>query len=611
MYVGNIPFITSSVAFGLNKFHLMQRKVNLMRNFIFMLGAVILFSCSNPKNVSSLLSENSDVKLNTKIVSDLKKHKPDTFKLNLQGKSFVYGYADQLSLDVMVEVYNEDKKQIAFFDNPARGPEYFQFKTEKPGIYKLVIVPFKENEGKYSLLLTNAEPLATEPEKQIDQIVNASLHLSDGKIAPGVSIGVMQNGKMVYNKGFGYADIESEEKVTPKTIFHVASVSKQFTAFSIALLVDQGKLSLKDDIRKYLPEIYDFGKTITIDHLIHHTSGLRDQWNLLAMAGWRLDDVITKKQILRLISKQRELNFNPGDEMVYCNTGYTLLAEIVSRVSGKSFADWTQENIFQPIGMKNTLFYDDHEKIVMGRAYSYQPNPTGFKKSVLSYANAGATSLFTTPEDLSLWAMNFETMKVGSPRVMAMMDQRFILSKGDTISYAFAQDIGKYKSLNTRAHSGGDAGFRSFLLRFPDQHFSVSVFSNTASFNPGSLSYAIADLYLKDQLKEEKPKAEQGPPAPEEKKIPFDASKIKLAEFVGTFYSPELETAYTFAVENDTLWTHHQRHDDMKLTPLRQDVFQTSAWYLGEVEFLRNKANQITGLRASNGRVRGVKFEKK
>jgi hypothetical protein len=148
------------------------------------------------------------------------------------------------------------------------------------------------------------------------------------------------------------------------------------------------------------------------------------------------------------------------------------------------------------------------------------------------------------------------------------------------------------------------------LLRFPDQHFSVSVFSNSASFDPGSLSFAIADLYLKDQLKEEKPKANQ-PPPPEEKKIPFDASKVKLSEYAGTFYSPELETAYTFVVENDTLRTHHQRHDDMKMNPVRPDVFRASDWYLGEVEFQRNKANQITGLRASNGRVRGVKFEKK
>ncbi|MGC4023471.1 MAG: serine hydrolase domain-containing protein [Cyclobacteriaceae bacterium] len=582
-----------------------------MRPLIFVLCVVTMFSCNKPENSSSLSSENSDVKLNTKIDSELKKHKPDTFKLNLQSNSFVYGYTDQLSVDVMVEVYDTEKKQIGFFDGPARGPEYFQFKTDKPGIYKLVISPFQENEGKYSLLLTNAEPLATEPEKQIDQLVDASLHLSDGKIAPGVSIGVMKDGKMVYSKGFGYADIESEEKVTSKTIFHVASVSKQFTAFSIALLVDQGKLSLKDDIRKYLPEIHDFGKTITIDHLIHHTSGLRDQWNLLAMAGWRLDDVITKKQILRLISKQRELNFNPGDESVYCNTGYTLLAEIVSRVSGKSFADWTKENIFDPLEMKNTLFYDDHEKIVMGRAYSYQASNVGYKKSVLSYANAGATSLFTTPEDLSLWALNFEKMKVGNPNVMAMMDQRFILTKGDTISYAFAQDIGKYKSLNIRVHSGGDAGFRSFLLRFPDQHFSVAVFSNYANFDPGSLSYTIADMYLKDQLKEEKPKPDQPAPTPEGKKIVFDASKVKLGEYVGTFYSPELETAYTFAVENDTLRAHHQRHDDSKFSPIRPDVFQANQWFLGEVEFVRNKANQITGFRASNGRVRGVKFEKK
>ncbi len=163
----------------------------------------------------------------------------------------------------------------------------------------------------------------------------------------------------------------------------MASVSKQFTAFSIALLANEGKLALDDDIRKYLPEVPDFGKTITIKHLIHHTSGLRDQWNLLATAGWRMDDVITKKDILKMVEKQKELNFNPGEESLYCNTGYTLLGEIVSRVSGKSFAEWTKENIFHPLGMKNTLFYDDHEKIVKNRAYSYSSSGDGgFKKSI-------------------------------------------------------------------------------------------------------------------------------------------------------------------------------------------------------------------------------------
>ena len=341
-------------------------------------------------------------------------------------------------------------------------------------------------------------------EKAVDDLI-ASMVDTEGA---GVTVAVAKGDEMFFSKGYGLANTEYDIPNSPATIFHVASVSKQFTAFAITVLAEEGVISLDDDIRKYLPELHDFGHKITIKQLAHHTSGLRDQWNLLALAGWRLDDVITRKQVLRLISHQDELNFDPGDEFSYCNTGYTLMAEIVSRVTGKSFPEWCRENIFQPLDMDNTLFYDDHEKIVKNRAYSYQDSPEGLKKSVLSYANAGATSLFTTAEDLTKWANNFYSMKVGNERVMKQMEERLVLNKGDTIDYAFGQGISTYKGLKTVAHSGADAGYRSLLLRFPEQEFSIIVLSNLASFNPGKLAFGIADIYLKEQLREEPPKAE-------------------------------------------------------------------------------------------------------
>ena len=237
---------------------------------------------------------------------------------------------------------------------------------------------------------------------------------------------------------------------------------------------------------------------ITLNQLLHHTSGLRDQWDLLAMAGWRLDDIITKDQILRLVSQQKELNFTPGDKFNYCNTGFTLLAEVVARVSGQTFAEFTRTHIFEPLKMTHTLFYDDCEKIVKNRAYSYHADSTGMKKSILSYSNVGATSLFTTAEDLSQWAINFENPVVGKD-VIKKMNTRFVLNNGDTISYAMGQSIDKYKGLNVRAHDGADAGYRSSLYRFPDQKFSVNVLSNLASFNPSGMAVKIADIYLKDK----------------------------------------------------------------------------------------------------------------
>src|SRR5262245_32446755 len=182
--------------------------------------------------------------------------------------------------------------------------------------------------------------------------------------APGCAVGVLRDGQRLYSQGYGMADLEHGARITPTTVFHIASVSKQFTAFAIYLLAQEGKLALDDDVRKYLPELHDFGKTITIRHLIHHTSGLRDQWNLLAMAGWRLDDVITEKDILRLVWRQRELNFAPGDKQLYSNTGYTLLGVIVKRVSGQSLREYTQEHIFKPLGMQHTHFHDEYGELV-------------------------------------------------------------------------------------------------------------------------------------------------------------------------------------------------------------------------------------------------------
>src|SRR5258708_11516084 len=388
-----------------------------MKSKLIVTSLLILCACQPNGNKTMLVAEQSDLKPGVATFkATLKQHAADTFRLKLESGALVYGFANQLTADMVVEVYGTDKKMMAHFDGPAKGPELFDFNTNDGGIYKIVVTAFENQTGDYTLLIKGVDEVATQPEERVEQMMR--IMLGDSAITPGASVAVQKDGKLIYSKGFGYADLEYDIKNTPATIFHIASVSKQFTAFSIAMLVDQGKLSLDDDIRKYLPELHDFGSVITINHLIHHTSGLRDQWNLLLMAGWRLDDVITQKQIMRMISRQRELNFKPGEEMLYCNTGFTLLAEIVSRVTGKSFPDWTHKNIFEPLEMKNTLFYDDHEKMVKNRAYSYYQFKDGYKKSVLNYANVGATSLFTTVEDLSKWAVNFETMKVGNQKVM-------------------------------------------------------------------------------------------------------------------------------------------------------------------------------------------------
>jgi CubicO group peptidase (beta-lactamase class C family) len=345
-----------------------------------------------------------------------------------------------------------------------------------------------------------ADPLT----KKVDQLFATW----DKPESPGAAIAVIKDGAVVYKRGYGSANLEYNVPITPQTVFHVASVSKQFTAFAIALLASHGKLSLDDDIRKHLPEVPDFGKKITIRHLIHHTSGLRDQWTLLGMAGWRLDDVITKEHIMKMVRHQKELNFDPGAENLYSNTGYTLLAVIVERVSGQSFRDYTEANIFKPLGMTNTHFHDDHERIVKNRAYSYLPAGPGggFKAAPLNYANVGATSLFTTAEDLARWVINYEDKKLGGAEVIKQMQQVGILNSGKQLGYAFGLSIGPYRGLNTVGHAGGDAAYRSFAFWFPEQRFGVVVLSNFGTLNPQQMAMRIADIYLADKLTPEQPK---------------------------------------------------------------------------------------------------------
>jgi CubicO group peptidase (beta-lactamase class C family) len=405
-------------------------------------------------------------------------------------------------------------------------------------------------------LLQTSQSSNVSIEKRVDQLFS-QWNKPD---SPGAAVAVLKDGAVIYKRGYGIANLEYDVPITPSTVFHVASVSKQFTAFAVTMLANQGKLSLDDDIRKHLSEVPDFGKKITVKQLIHHTSGLRDQWELLAMAGWRLDDVITKEHILKMVRHEKELNFDPGHEHLYSNMGYTLLAVIVERVTGQSFRQYTQENIFKPLGMTNTHFHDDHEMIVKNRAYSYAPGISGFKLAALNYANVGATSLFTTAEDLAKWIQNFDDGKVGGTRIIEQMYEQGVLNNGKKISYAFGLDIGKYRGLSRVAHSGGDAGYRSNVIWFPEQKFGVVVLSNLANLNPARLAQQVADIYLADKLAPEEAKAK-----PDDRPA-FKLDPAVLDAYVGK-YQIESGIVVDISKENDRLFAQPAGGAKLEITP--------------------------------------------
>ncbi len=384
--------------------------------------------------------------------------------------------------------------------------------------------------------------------------------------SPGCSLAVIKDGAIIYKRGYGMANLDHDIQITPATVFHVASVSKQFTAMAIHLLAKQGKLSLDDEVKKYIAEFPDFGHKLTIRHLLHHTSGLRDQWSLLIMSGWRLsEDVVRDEDILELISRQKDLNFKPGDQHLYSNTGYTLMANIVKRVSGKSLREFADENIFKPLGMTSTFFRDDHAVIVKNQAYGYATTGTSFKFSVPNYDTVGASSLLTTVEDLARWDQNFYDFRVGGNSVIEAMQTPTKLNNGDNLEYAHGLVVSRYKGLKIVDHGGADAGYRSSLIRFPEQKFSVACLCNLANTNPGQLARQVADIYLADQLKPDAPK-------PKVEHVGVTLSEPQLKSKAGVYWNPAVEDFVKLTLTDGKLSVSGGTGSE--LIPLAENRFQ-------------------------------------
>jgi len=351
--------------------------------------------------------------------------------------------------------------------------------------------------------------------------------------SPGCALAIIENGKIIYERGYGSANLENAVPISPDSVFYIGSCSKQFTAASIALLAEQGKLSLDEEIRKYVPELPGYGGSLTVRQLIHHTSGLRDYLTLLDIAGLPFG-YFHKDDVLELISRQKELNFKPGEEYLYSNSGYFLLAVIVERVSGKSLRQFAEENIFAPLGMKNTHFHDDYTMIIKNRASGYFPaGKEKFKNYISTFDCVGSGGLYSTVKDLFLWDQNFYKPKVGDRDWLNLIQTPGTLNNGEKLNYAFGLVLGKYKGLKTVEHGGALEGYRANMLRFPEQNFSVICLSNLSSFNPGRLCQQVADIYLSSQFKEEKPKKKLA-----EGKF-LTLSENALKEKVGTFLEPK------------------------------------------------------------------------
>jgi len=393
--------------------------------------------------------------------------------------------------------------------------------------------------------------------------------------APGCALGVGKDGRAIYERGYGMANLETGTPIRPSSIFHVASVSKQFTATAIMLLARDGKLSVDDNIRKYLPEIPDYGTPITIRHLLTHTSGLRDQWELIALARGRFEeDRITEADVMDIVPRQKALNFKPGDEYLYSNTGFTLLTVIVKRVSGQSLRDFADARIFKPLGMSGTHFHDDYTLLVPNRTSAYQPRGSGWRVSVPNFDVYGATSLFTTAGDLLKWENNFDKPLVGDRALFKQMETQARLTNGDSTGYGFGLAMATYRGARVIEHNGADAGYRSYAGRFPDQGLAIAIACNASTANTTALARGVADVYLASVLGPAAASPERSNAGNEVAQQAVTVPAASLAKRAGTYIQPTTRTIVEIVARDGKLY-QSRAPNAPPLVALAEDRFRS------------------------------------
>lgn len=617
-----------------------------------------------------------------------------TYILPLEAGWFVSGRVDQHGLDVAVTVTGPDDEQVSRFDSPsgARGAEHFRFTTAAAGPHRIQVAPVDTTvTGRYVIHLRRAEPLAAAPEERVDQIM--AMFDTD---TPGAVVAVFRGGGIGFARAYGMADLTHEIPFTVQTVTNIGSTSKQFTGFALALLADRGELSLDDDVRKYIPELPDFGETITLRHLLTHTSGYREFINTLVLAGRQVleSDWVARDEVIEVVRRQPRLQNAPGAEFNYNNTAFALATTVIERVTGRPFPQWMAEEVFAPLGMENTTVRAHPGQIIPNRSTGYVVAEGGFREVRDLGASMGAGGIYTTVSDLAQWMRNLHTAELGGAEVMRQMTTRNILTSGDTTSYGFGLFIDTDRGLRRVQHGGADVAHRSTFVYYPDLEAGYVVLSNHGSI-PGSIAPEVAQAFFGEHMVQ-KPtpappsggvasdlirsesfdayigryemesmagmvlaisRAEEGrmllqaagQPAAElaptsdstftlvgvsasvsfhraesgevdaltlhqngnhrARRLP-DAVEVDLATFAGRYFSEELETIYTLAVEEGELVVRHRRFAPVTLAHAKDETF-TGSFPITEMTFERDGSGRVTGFRVGNVRARDIWFERR
>ncbi|MEM7373013.1 MAG: serine hydrolase domain-containing protein [Bacteroidota bacterium] len=564
------------------------------------------------------------------IEKDLKPGDKHDYQVELTNGQFFFASLMGYNFDMIVSVFDPAGNQIHEFDDNGIAGEFIRIHAHQTGTYQITISPYvREREsGRYELEVIKLQTSASNKEEKIDELCSF-WEGSKGEEVPGIAIALVKDGTCIYQKEYGKANLEYRIPLSSSSVFDLASLAKQFTGMAIALLIDQGKLTLKDDVRTFIPELPEFEDQILIEDLIYHKSGLRGIGGLFSIGNFgsstTYGEQVTAETVLEALKTQQELNFPVGTEHSYSNTGYILLAIVIERITGMTFREWMQKHIFEPLEMTHSFANDNPDELIPHRAtaYYYLNGKMAYRQEN-GMALIGSSAIYSTTDDLVKWVNNFDHPIVGNESVFEMMHSRGRLLNGEEIDYGFGVNIRNFKGLQMIEHSGyTHPGFQTNIARFPDQHFSVILLSNWADLNPVDvIAKYIPAIYLEEFIPPQKPKPAPNPPIaehpsedpgnnapPQESQI--EKEDVDLHTYAGYYYSPELRIIYELVIDEERLFVSGPNAGETELEVVYKDYFRSPTGFFDEVRFERGDNQQIIGFRVSQGqRTRHLRFDK-
>lgn len=531
-----------------------------MKKLLPILISLLIYTCSTEPNINF----SGDLELGIEKEGVLEQKGIESYQIQVDSNAYITGYVNQKTVDVVVKLLNEEGEEIANFDNPARGLELFSFSIDKTGNYTIAVEPFEEESGDFSIKINDIQPIATEPTDKVDQLLGFY-----SKDNPGAVIGVVENGKIIFSKAYGKANMTHNLDFELDMPTNIGSVSKQFTTFAILLLEEQGLLSTEDDVRKHIPEFPDFGEVIKVKNLMNHTNGLREVYNLMPITGWNGEDKLLRAEVLNILNRQTELQVGPGEEFNYNNSAFIMLADIVERKTNMDFPAWMKENVFNPLGMSNTYVRRDPTEIIPRATQGYIQGENGLVEAGDLYAAYGAGGIYTTPDDLTKWLNNFDSKQIGGENILTKLVTPEMLKNGDTLDYAFGIGIREYRGLKMYAHTGADVAHRAAMFYYPEINAGVIALSNNGSFNASGIARDIADIYFDENFTEDKSEEEEENTEEES----YEVSEEIMKKYVGKYKAESIGLIIEYKFEEGNLVAYPTGQSSIKLTPTSEHVF--------------------------------------